>query len=129
MRKPNNIRNISIFADDHSGKSTVIEKLHEKFGLKKQRYAGEPCYTDDYEEEKEAGISRSYLNYIMYFYYQYAYADDSESDKDYLITLSKSTISSEFSSDVTSNLRIVDGIVVILDFTKEMSSKTETILR
>ncbi len=98
MRKQNNIRNISIFADDHSGKSFVIKNIYEKFGLKKQRYAGEPCYTDEYEEEKDAGISSSsYLNYIMYFYYQYAYADDSESDKDYLITLAKSTISSEFS--------------------------------
>ena len=93
MRKQNNIRNISIFAVDHSGKSTVIENLYEKFGLKKQRYAGEPCYTDDYEEEKEAGIGgSSYLDYIMYFYYQYAYADGSESDKDYLISLVGSPI-------------------------------------
>ena len=83
MRKPNNIRNISIFADDQSGRSTIIANLYERYGIKKQSYAGMPCYTDSLEEECEAGTrSTAYLDYIRYFHYEYAHAisDDSESD-------------------------------------------------
>jgi elongation factor 2 len=56
MRKPNNIRNISIFADESSGKSTIKEHLQTSYGLKMAREAGTACYTDTCEEYHEIGI-------------------------------------------------------------------------
>ena len=72
MRNQNNIRIISIFGDQSSGKSVILDQLLLKCGIKyEKRPQGRTCYTDATEDELECDDTRKNYQPVRYLYYKY----------------------------------------------------------
>lgn len=57
MRKPRNIRNMSVIAHVDHGKSTLSDSLVAKAGIISKERAGDQCVMDTRKDEQERGIT------------------------------------------------------------------------
>ncbi len=123
MEKTSNIRNIGLVGHIDHGKTTLSDSLLSEAGLLSPDLAGEARALDYLEEEQKRGITMKSTNISLY------YEKSLKGYEPFLINLVDTPGHLDFSGKVTRALRLVDGVVVVVDAVEEIISQSETVIR
>ncbi|TFF90502.1 MAG: GTP-binding protein, partial [Promethearchaeota archaeon] len=123
MEKPETIRNIGFVGHIDHGKTTLSDSLLSEAGLLNPEIAGEARVLDYLEEEQQRGITMKSTNISLY------YEHPLEINKPYLVNLVDTPGHLDFSGKVTRALRLIDGVVVVVDAVEEIIAQSETVIR
>jgi elongation factor 2 len=123
MQNPQNIRNIGFVGHIDHGKTTLSDSLLGEAGLLSPELVGEARALDYLEEEQKRGITIKSANISLY------YEKSPKGREPFLINLVDTPGHLDFSGKVTRALRLVDGVVVVVDAVEEIISQSETVIR
>jgi elongation factor 2 len=123
MDNPLNIRNIGFVGHIDHGKSSLADSLLSEAGLLSPDLAGEARALDYLEEEQKRGITMKSSNISLY------YEKSLKGHDPFLINLVDTPGHLDFSGKVTRALRLVDGVVVVVDAVEEIISQSETVIK
>ena len=123
MANPAQIRNIGLVGHIDHGKTTLSDSLLAEARLLSESLAGEARVLDYLAEEQRRGITMKSTNVSLY------YEHSLKGSQPFLINLVDTPGHLDFSGKVTRALRLIDGVVVIVDSVEEISSQTETVVR
>ena len=113
---PENVRNVCILAHVDHGKTTLSDSLVASNGIISSKSAGEVRYLDSREDEQQRGITMESSAISLVF-------------NDYLINLIDTPGHVDFSSHVSSSVRLCDGAIVLVDVCEGVSNQFHAILR
>ncbi|KAH8395298.1 hypothetical protein KR222_008563 [Zaprionus bogoriensis] len=119
--KQQQVRNICILAHVDHGKTTLADSLVASNGIISQRMAGKLRYMDSRQDEQERGITMKSSSISLY------YQDDR--NEDYLINLIDSPGHVDFSSEVSTAVRLCDGAIVVVDVVEGVGPQTRACLK
>ncbi len=123
MEKTSIVRNIGFIGHIDHGKTTLSDSLLSEAGLLSPDLAGEARALDYLEEEQRRGITMKSTNISLY------YEKAGRSQESFLINLVDTPGHLDFSGKVTRALRLIDGVVVVVDAVEEIISQSETVIR
>jgi elongation factor 2 len=123
MKKTEKIRNIGFVGHIDHGKTTLSDSLLSEAGLLSPELAGEARALDFLEEEQKRGITMKSANISLY------YEKSLEGQEPFLINLVDTPGHLDFSGKVTRALRLVDGVVVVVDAVEEIITQSETVIK
>ncbi|MBD3197490.1 MAG: elongation factor EF-2 [Candidatus Lokiarchaeota archaeon] len=123
MKKTERIRNIGFVGHIDHGKTTLSDSLLSEAGLLNPELAGEARVLDYLEEEQQRGITMKSTNISLY------YESPTEKNNPFLVNLVDTPGHLDFSGKVTRALRLIDGVVVVVDAVEEIISQSETVIR
>ncbi|MCP4762101.1 MAG: GTP-binding protein, partial [archaeon] len=123
MHNLEQLRNVGLVGHIDHGKTTLSDSLLAEAGLLSEALAGEARALDYLEEEQRRGITMKSANVSLY------YEHSLENQKPFVINLVDTPGHLDFSGKVTRALRLIDGVVVIVDAVEEINSQSETVLR
>ena len=123
MHKIENIRNIGFVGHIDHGKTTLSDSLLSEAGLLSPDLAGEARVLDYLEEEQRRGITMKSTNISLY------YERVLGRNEEFLINLVDTPGHLDFSGKVTRALRLIDGVVVIVDAVEEIITQSETVIK
>ncbi|MFX0029973.1 MAG: GTP-binding protein [Candidatus Hermodarchaeota archaeon] len=123
MEKTQNIRNIGFVGHIDHGKTTLSDSLLSEAGLLSPELAGEARALDYLEEEQQRGITMKSANISL------LYEKSLENKEPFLINLVDTPGHLDFSGKVTRALRLVDGVVVVVDAVEEIITQSETVIK
>ena len=123
MENPLNIRNIGFVGHIDHGKTTLSDSLLSEAGLLSPDLAGEARALDYLEEEQKRGITMKSSNISLY------YEKSLKGHDPFLINLVDTPGHLDFSGKVTRALRLVDGVVVVVDAVEEIITQSETVIK
>eukprot|EP00092_Neocalanus_flemingeri_P025078 GFUD01027194.1.p1 GENE.GFUD01027194.1~~GFUD01027194.1.p1 ORF type:complete len:1021 (+),score=381.10 GFUD01027194.1:451-3513(+) len=115
-----NIRNICILAHVDHGKTSLADSLVATNGVISSRLAGKLRYMDSRKDEQERGITMK-SSAIALFYL--------EEGKEYLVNLMDSPGHVDFSSEVSTAVRLCDGAILVVDVVEGVQPQTKVVLR
>ncbi|XP_071518926.1 elongation factor-like GTPase 1 [Panulirus ornatus] len=120
MGKPHNIRNLCIMAHVDHGKTSLADALVASNGLITQRQVGRIRYMDSRKDEIERGITmKSSCVSLAY----------NRPDGAYLINLIDSPGHVDFSSEVSTAVRLCDGTIIVVDVMEGVCAQTKVVLQ
>ncbi|MFX0025051.1 MAG: GTP-binding protein [Candidatus Hermodarchaeota archaeon] len=123
MEQTENIRNFGLVGHIDHGKTTLSDSLLSEAGFLSPDLAGEARALDYLEEEQQRGITMKSANISLY------YEKTLEDHKPFLINLVDTPGHLDFSGKVTRALRLVDGVVVVVDAVEEIITQSETVIK
>ena len=123
MEKTQNIRNIGFVGHIDHGKTTLSDSLLSEAGFLSPDLAGEARALDYLEEEQARGITMKSANISLY------YEKSLEGHEPFLINLVDTPGHLDFSGKVTRALRLIDGVVVVVDAVEEIITQSETVIK
>ncbi|MBA7538748.1 Elongation factor G [subsurface metagenome] len=123
MEITKNIRNIALAGHIDHGKTTLSDSLLSEAGFLSPDLAGEARALDYLEEEQQRGITMKSANISLY------YEKSLEGHEPFLINLVDTPGHLDFSGKVTRALRLVDGVVVVVDAVEEVITQSETVIK
>ncbi|MBY9008730.1 MAG: GTP-binding protein [Candidatus Lokiarchaeota archaeon] len=123
MEKTTSIRNIGLVGHIDHGKTTLSDSLLSEAGLLSPDLAGEARALDYLEEEQKRGITMKSTNISLY------YEKSLEAHDPFLINLVDTPGHLDFSGKVTRALRLIDGVVVVVDAVEEIITQSETVIK
>jgi len=120
MSNKENIRNISIVSHVDHGKTTLSDHLLQAGGLISRTMAGTARALDFLEEEQKRGITIKTAN-ISFIY--------NAENKGILVNLVDTPGHVDFSGMVSQALRLVDGVVIVVDAVEQVMAQTESVIK
>jgi elongation factor 2 len=123
MEKTENIRNFGLVGHIDHGKTTLSDSLLSEAGFLSPELAGEARALDFLEEEQRRGITMKSANISLF------YEKSLEGHDPFLINLVDTPGHLDFSGKVTRALRLVDGVVVVVDAVEEVITQSETVIK
>ncbi|KAL4717192.1 hypothetical protein ACJJTC_017079 [Scirpophaga incertulas] len=120
QNKPFNIRNICIVAHVDHGKTTLADSLISSNGIISQRMSGKLRYMDSRPDEQERGITMKSSSIALYH---------TVLQEEYLVNLIDSPGHIDFSSEVSTAVRLCDGSIVVVDVVEGVCPQTRLVLK
>ncbi|MFX1326280.1 MAG: GTP-binding protein [Promethearchaeota archaeon] len=123
MERTKNIRNTALAGHIDHGKTTLSDSLLSEAGFLSPELAGEARALDYLEEEQQRGITMKSANISLY------YEKSLENHEPFLINLVDTPGHLDFSGKVTRALRLIDGVVIVVDAVEEIITQSETVIK
>ena len=123
MEKTQNIRNTALAGHIDHGKTTLSDSLLSEAGFLSPDLAGEARALDYLEEEQQRGITMKSANISLY------YEKSLEGHEPFVINLVDTPGHLDFSGKVTRALRLIDGVVIVVDAVEEIITQSETVIK
>jgi elongation factor 2 len=122
MKDPESLRCVGLVGHIDHGKTTLSDSLLAEAGLLNESLVGEARALDYLEEEQRRGITMKSANVSLYY-------EAGITEKPFLINLVDTPGHLDFSGKVTRALRLIDGVVVIVDSVEEINSQSEIVIK
>nr|CAH8850738.1 unnamed protein product [Trichobilharzia regenti] len=127
-KRVSQIRNVCILAHVDHGKTTMADALLATNGIVSSRQSGKLRYMDNTEAEQERGITMK-SSVIGLVFNRTISPSDKNSENYYLINLVDSPGHVDFSSEVSTAVRLCDGAIIVIDVVEGVCPQTRTVLR
>ncbi|XP_311881.4 elongation factor-like GTPase 1 [Anopheles gambiae] len=122
------VRNICILAHVDHGKTTLADSLIASNGIISTRLAGKLRYMDSRPDEQERQITMKSSSIALYFRHE---SNDAHStgEEEYLVNLIDSPGHVDFSSEVSTAIRLCDGAIIVVDVVEGVCPQTRVCLQ
>ena len=117
-----NIRNICVLAHVDHGKTSLVDSLISYNNIISPRLAGDVRYMDSRPDEQERCITMKSSSISIAYHSE-------RKDNNYLVNLIDSPGHVDFSYEIFSALKMVDGALILIDVIEGICSQTESVIR
>uniref|UniRef100_A0AAG5CTA6 Tr-type G domain-containing protein n=1 Tax=Anopheles atroparvus TaxID=41427 RepID=A0AAG5CTA6_ANOAO len=117
------VRNICILAHVDHGKTTLADSLIASNGIISTRLAGKLRYMDSRPDEQERQITMKSSSIALH------YRREAEPADEYLVNLIDSPGHVDFSSEVSTAIRLCDGAIIVVDVVEGVCPQTRVCLQ
>ncbi|ETW81849.1 hypothetical protein HETIRDRAFT_173530 [Heterobasidion irregulare TC 32-1] len=124
-----NVRVVTTIGHVDHGKTTLMDALLASNNIISSRMAGKIRYLDSREDEQERGITMESSAVSLRFKVMEKTAVGGSFPKTYAINMIDTPGHVDFSSEVSTASRLVDGALVLVDVVEGVSSQTISVLR